>query len=221
MFSLEMPVMELAQRMVANTSGISLDAIDSGNMDGQWDKLSAGVIKLRDKPLKTCDIGGLTINRIRTIARFQKKISGTKLIVIDYIGLIRTPNAKGANRNQELGEVSRQVKEMAKELDLPIILLAQLNRSIETRSDKTPTLSDLRDSGEIEQDADTVTFLYRPASEENGITEITVAKNRHGKTGSFRLALNGQYSRFETTNQTEYRPQSKETWSDKYDKRGK
>jgi replicative DNA helicase len=219
MFSLEMPTNELIQRMVSNTGGISLDALDDGNMEPHhWDKLSASVASLRDRPLQTCDIGGLTINRIRTIARFQKKIHGTKLIVIDYIGLIRTPAAKGANRNQELGEVSRQVKEMAKELDLPVIELAQLNRSIETRSDKTPTLSDLRDSGEIEQDADTVTFIYRGQNEENGITEITVAKNRHGKTGRFEMRLNGQFSRFEPTgsNYSQSSDSGKKSWADKY-----
>ena len=217
MFSLEMPTMELIQRMISNTGGVALDSLDDGQLEAhEWDKLSASITKLRDKPFTTCDIHGLTINRIRAVARFQKKVNKTKLIVIDYIGLIRTPNAKGANRNQELGEVSRQIKEMAKELEVPVILLAQLNRSIESRGDKTPTLSDLRDSGEIEQDCDSATFLYRKRTEENGITEVTVAKNRHGKTGRFDIVLNGRYSRFEpAANNYSPQPTNKKSWMDR------
>jgi replicative DNA helicase len=211
-FSLEMPKKELVKRMIASLGRIDIDAMDNGQLEGKWDNLSIGVKKLKDMSLSICDKGGMTISRIRTIARFHKKRTDTKLIVIDYIGLIRTPNSKNANRNNELGEVSRQCKELAKELDLPVILLAQLNRSIETRSDKTPTLSDLRDSGEIEQDADTVTFLYRPALDETGVTTVTVAKNRHGKTGQFFLTLQGKYSRFENGGQ----PQSNVSVADRF-----
>jgi len=156
--------------------------------------------------------------KIRTIARFHKKRKDTQLILIDYIGLVRTLNIKAQSRNNELGEVSRQCKELAKELNIPIILLAQLNRAIETRADKTPTLSDLRDSGEIEQDADTVTFLYRPLLDESGQTTVTVAKNRHGKTGQFYLTLKGEFSRFEAClSENNYQQgQPKKSWADKY-----
>jgi replicative DNA helicase len=211
-FSLEMPKKELVKRMIASLGRVDIDSIDSGHLEGKWDKLSLGVTKLKDMPISICDKGGLTISRIRTIARFHKKRADTQLIVIDYIGLVRTPNLKNSNRNNELGEVSRQCKELAKELNVPVILLAQLNRSIETRADKTPTLSDLRDSGEIEQDADTVTFLYRPALDETGSTTVTVAKNRHGKTGQFFLTLLGQYSKFEAGQA----PENKGSISDRY-----
>lgn len=210
-FSLEMPRKELVRRMIASLGRVPVDAIDDGNLDGKWDNLSAGVNKLKQLPISICDKGGLSISRIRTIARFHKKAKNTGLIVIDYIGLIRTPNSKNSNRNLELGEVSRQLKEMAKELNIPVIILAQLNRGIENRADKTPTLADLRDSGEIEQDADTVTFLYRPQDAENGETSVTLAKNRHGKTGAFSLVLSGQYSRFDDMAYT-----ANEHWSKKY-----
>ncbi len=214
-FSLEMPRKELVTRMISSLGRVPIDAIQDGKMDGNYDKLSIGAAKLKSLKVSICDRGGMTISRIRTIARFNKKIKGTGLIIIDYIGLVRTPNQKNSNRNLELGEVSRQLKEMAKELDIPIIVLAQLNRGIETRNEKTPNLADLRDSGEIEQDADTVTFLYRD-KDSTGETEITIAKNRHGKTGKGQLFLRGEFSKFENIVGDYQGSQSKQSLADRY-----
>ena len=118
-----------------------------------------------------------------------------QLIVVDYIGLIRTAGLKGATRSQELGEISRQCKEMAKELDVPVIVLAQLNREID-KTDRDPRLSDLRDSGEIEQDADVVAFVCK--TQEDGISKVVVAKHRHSKVGECRLLHRGELSRFDS-----------------------
>ena len=218
-FSLEMPKKELVKRMIASLGRLDIDSIDNGQLENKWQNLTIGVTKLKEMPISICDKGGMSMAKIRTIARFHKKRKDTELILIDYIGLIRTNNTKQQSRNNELGEVSRQCKELAKELNIPIILLAQLNRAIETRADKTPTLSDLRDSGEIEQDADTVTFLYRPTLDESGQTTITVAKNRHGKTGQFFLMLKGEYSRFEACvndGYTDQKQASRPSWADNY-----
>lgn len=193
-FSLEMTGRELARRMLASVGKVPLGVIDTGRIENHGAHLTTGITKIRDFPVFVCDRGGLGISQIRAIASFQKRVNKIGLVVIDYIGLIRTPNQRNANRAQELGEISRQCKELAKELDIPVIVLAQLNREID-KADRDPRLSDLRDSGEIEQDADVVAFVTR--TQDDGISKIVVAKHRHARPGDCRLVHRGDLSRFD------------------------
>lgn len=201
-FSLEMSKEELAERSLASLSEVSTDDINSGEAVGNQAniaKLTCGVNKIKNVDIRICDKPSLTASRIRTIARFQNKIKPLDLIVVDYIGLISPEgNNKNTNRNLELGVISRAMKAMAKELNIPVIVLAQLNRNIENRADKRPQMSDLRDSGEIEQDADIIIMAHRNNDEdgENGITELNVIKHRHAQVGYCKAQLQGMYSRF-------------------------
>jgi len=146
-------------------------------------------------PVWISDRSNLGIGQIHAIASFQKRTNKIGLIVIDYIGLVKTAGTKHSNRTLELGEVSRQCKAMAKDLDVPVIVLAQLNREID-KTEREPRLSDLRDSGEIEQDADVVMFVTR--TQDEGVTKVTVAKHRHSSTGDCRLMHRGDLSRFDS-----------------------
>lgn len=202
-FSLEMAGKELGKRSLASCAEVSLGNIDTGSAvgcDAEITRITAAVDRMHYADLRICQKGGLPLSRIRNIARFQHKAKPLDLIVIDYIGLIAPEaNSRHQNRNLELGAISRGIKAMAKELDLPIIVLAQLNRSIETRTNKAPQMSDLRDSGEIEQDADIIMIAHRdPESEagRSGITEIHVPKHRHSATGMCLLQHQGQFARF-------------------------
>ena len=202
-FSLEMAGKELAKRSLAASSVVTLGNIDSGQAMGSEEMISritGAVGKMRDADLRICQKGGLPLSRIRNIARFQHRAKPLDLIVIDYIGLI-APEAgsRQQNRNLELGAISRGIKAMAKELNLPVIVLAQLNRSIETRSTKKPQMSDLRDSGEIEQDADIIMIAHRDADSDlgrSGVTEIDVVKHRHASVGHCLLQHQGEFARF-------------------------
>lgn len=201
-FSLEMSKTELAERSLASFAEVTIDDIDSGEVVGNEEniaKLTCGIDKIQQSDIRICDKPALTVSRIRTIARFQHKIKPLDLIVIDYIGLISPEgNNRNSNRNLELGIISRSLKAMAKELNVPVVVLSQLNRGIESRADKRPQMSDLRDSGEIEQDADVIIMAYRDNNEEgqNGITELNVVKHRHAQVGYCKTQLQGMYSRF-------------------------
>ncbi|MFV3387856.1 DnaB-like helicase C-terminal domain-containing protein [Pseudomonas sp. NY15364] len=202
-FSLEMSQAELAKRSLAALSSVSQGLIESGKAldDGEAIvRMTAAVAKAADADVRICDKGALTFSRICSIARFQHRANPLDVIVIDYLGLIAPePNSKHQNRNQELGAISRGLKALAKELGIPIIALAQLNRSIETRADAKPKMSDLRDSGEIEQDADVIIMAHRDMNSpqgQNGITELDVVKCRHAKPGFCLLQFQGEYARF-------------------------
>ncbi|HEJ4837967.1 TPA: AAA family ATPase [Pseudomonas aeruginosa] len=202
-FSLEMSQAELAKRSLASLSGVSQAAIDSGKALECQDsiaRMTAAVDQVSRGDVRICDKGGLTFSRICSIARFQHRAKPLSLIVIDYLGLITSdPSHRHQNRNQELGAISRGLKALAKELGIPIVALAQLNRSIETRADAKPKMSDLRDSGEIEQDADVIIMAHRDMSTErgqNGITELDVVKCRHAKPGFCLLQFQGEFARF-------------------------
>jgi|GEM_PF-627116 len=202
-FSLEMSGKELSKRSLASTSAVTLGNIDTGQAMGseeQIAKITTAVGKMRAADLRICQKGGLPLSRIRNIARFQHKAKPLDLIVIDYIGLI-APEAgsRQQNRNLELGAISRGLKGMAKELNVPVIVLAQLNRSIETRAAKKPQMSDLRDSGEIEQDADIIMIAHRDADSDlgrSGVTEVDVVKHRHASVGHCLLQHQGEFARF-------------------------
>jgi replicative DNA helicase len=202
-FSLEMSAKELSKRSLASSSAVTLGNIDTGKAmgdDGQITMIKGAVSRMHAADLRICQKGGLPLSRIRNIARFQHKARPLDLIVIDYIGLI-APEAgsRQQNRNLELGAISRGIKGMAKELNVPVIVLAQLNRSIETRASKKPQMSDLRDSGEIEQDADIIMIAHRDADSDlgrSGVTEIDVVKHRHASVGHCLLQHQGEFARF-------------------------
>ena len=202
-FSLEMSAKELSKRSLASSSAVTLGNIDTGQAMASGEqivRITGAVSKMSQADLRICQKGGLPLSRIRNIARFQHKAKPLDLIVIDYIGLI-APEAgsRQQNRNLELGAISRGIKGMAKELNVPVIVLAQLNRGIETRSSKKPQMSDLRDSGEIEQDADIIMIAHRDADSDlgrSGVTEIDVVKHRHASVGHCLLQHQGEYARF-------------------------
>ncbi len=199
-FSLEMPREQLVSRLLSSAALVDSHKLRSGFLTGDdWVRLAAGACYLNDLPIYIDDTASITVQQIKAKLRRMKNLG---LVVIDYLGLIAS-TLKTENRVQIVGEITRQLKIMAKELDVPIILLSQLSRGPESRTDKRPMLSDLRESGSIEQDADIVMFLYRDAyyNKENtnqNEAECIVAKNRHGETGTIKLAWDGQFTRFTT-----------------------
>ncbi|RMP26227.1 DnaB domain-containing protein [Pseudomonas amygdali pv. lachrymans] len=197
---MEMTKEELVTRGIASVGGVSLTRLDEGHtlQDEDWPKITSAVNVLHNSKLFVCDEEGMTAARIRSTARQVQRKEGLSIVVVDYIGLIAAEGA-GQNRTLELGKISTALKNMAKELDVPVIVLAQLNRGSTNRTDKKPRPSDLRDSGQIEADADVVILVHRdPDSEEglNGVTELIVGKCRHAKTGSCMVQQQGQYVRF-------------------------
>lgn len=202
-FSLEMQADELAKRTLAAMSAVDQGKIDDGTIcdDNEANlRMMASIGKAKASDMRICDKGGLTFSRICSIARFEHRAKPLSVIVIDYLGLINSdPGSKHQNRNQEIGAFTRGLKALAKELQIPIVALAQLNRGIESRADAKPKMSDLRDSGEIEQDADVIIFAHRDNRSEHGakgLTEIDVAKIRHAPVGFCLLQFQGQYARF-------------------------
>ena len=198
-FSLEMPAEQLMQRMLSATSGVNSDKIRSFNLtDKEWPKIDIGVNKLSKSKIYIDDTAGAKIADIQSKAKKLKaKHEDLGLIVIDYLQLITTSTfSKSDNRQQEVSEISRQLKAMARDLKVPVIALSQLSRSVEKREDKRPMLSDLRESGSIEQDADLVMFIYRDDyynsnKDENqastGVAQVSIAKHRNGATGVVEL----------------------------------
>ena len=199
-FSLEMPREQLVSRLLAASSQVDSQKLRSGTMEiSDWNRLGAGASYLMGLPIFIDVTASITVQQIKAKLR---RMDNLGLVVIDYLGLIQT-TLKTENRVQIISEITRQLKIMAKELNVPIILLSQLSRGPESRNDKRPMLSDLRESGSIEQDADIVLFLYRDAyynkeSTTPNVAECIIAKNRHGSTGTVNLAWDGQYTRFTT-----------------------
>lgn len=201
-FSMEMPGEQLAMRMISSLGRVELQKIRTGNLgDADWPRVTSAISLINQKNnLYIDDTPGLTPNELRARARRLKREHGLSLVVVDYLQLMQVGG--GENRTAEISEISRNLKAMAKELDIPVIALSQLNRSLEQRPDKRPVMSDLRESGAIEQDADVIVFIYRdevynPESPDKGTAEILIRKQRNGPTGSCRLAFLGQYTRFE------------------------
>jgi replicative DNA helicase len=201
--SLEMSKAELMNRLYAMTSSVYLGNIEKGTLDGyDWKKMIQGRDELSKSSLAIIDKGGQTINDIRAHARTLQQNGGLKAIVIDYLGLIRD-TVPGRKRYESISDFSVELKTMARDFEVPVIALAQLNRNSEARTDKMPQLSDLRDSGAIEQDADVVMLLSRHRGPNDAEFEanqfvIDVAKNRHGFTGEIHLVFNGGCARVET-----------------------
>lgn len=202
-FSLEMSASQLGQRILSMTSGVGLSDIATGNFDDTDEEIMLMELASICDERKHVEIddGTMTISELRMRARRMKRKHNVGLIVIDYIQLIIGDKSYKGNRVQEVSDISRQLKAMAKELDVPVLALSQLNRGAELRADKRPLLSDLRESGSIEQDADIVMFIYRDAyynedSEAKNIAEINIAKNRNGATGRCNLFFDGSKCRF-------------------------
>jgi replicative DNA helicase len=199
--SMEMGDVELADRLIAIAGRVPLDDILAGNMAGDsGERILAGTARLHDLPLIIDEQGGLTLFDIASKARSVKRQHGLGLLIIDYLQLA---SGEGDTRNSQIEGITRGLKALAKELEIPIIALSQLSRACEARPNKRPMLSDLRESGAIEQDADIVLMCYRdeyynPNSPEAGTAEIIVAKNRQGSTGMARLAYIANQTRFET-----------------------
>ncbi len=204
-FSLEMSGDELTQRMLCSVAMVDASRMRSGRLSpDDWPRVSQAADRLSKAPIYIDDSEGMTVTEMRTKARRLKAKEGLGLVVVDYIQLMEgAPNLRrrDENRVQELSAISRGLKMMARDLEVPIILVSQLNRSPDARNDKRPMLSDLRESGAIEQDADMVLLIYRddyyePDSESKGIAEINVAKHRNGPTGRVKLAFMGTYAKF-------------------------
>jgi replicative DNA helicase len=202
-FSLEMSNSELIERLICSEARISMNDMRRGNIKAhQWEEISSAMGTINDLPIYLDDMGALTVADVRSRCRRLKSTIGLAAIFIDYLQLVRpSVMARGANRNEELSEICRSLKITAKDLDVPIIALAQLNRGVEIRSEKRPMLADLRDSGSLEQEADFVAFLYRdgyynPETPEPDLTEFIIAKHRNGPTGAVKLRFQREYTLF-------------------------
>lgn len=209
LFSLEMSSLQLVTRLISGETELEAEKFRSGKLaDYEWEQLNARVQTLSDAPIFIDDTPQLSIFDLRAKARRLKSNKNIELIIIDYLQLMRGDDSgKSGNREQEISYISRSLKSLAKELDIPIIALAQLSRAVESRQDKIPILSDLRESGSIEQDADMVGFLYRPeyyditmdaeGNDLTGIGEFIIAKHRHGATGKARIRFKNKFAKFE------------------------
>ncbi|MGH8652141.1 MAG: replicative DNA helicase [Gammaproteobacteria bacterium] len=201
-FSMEMPGEQLAMRMMASLGRIDQHKVRTGKLsDEDWPRLTSAVTMLAEASLFIDDTPALTPNELRARCRRIARQKGLGLVIVDYLQLMEVLGTT-ENRATEISQISRSLKALAKELNCPIVALSQLNRSLESRTDKRPVMSDLRESGAIEQDADLIVFIYRDEvyhedSQHKGTAEIIVAKQRNGPIGKVRMAFLGQYTRFE------------------------
>lgn len=201
-FSLEMSKEQLVQRILSSQTGTDLLKLRSGKMEEEeLKKVITQGDKFKDKKILIDDRAGITVTEMKETAKKWKKVHGLDLIIIDYLQLIQGENPNTQNRFLEVGEISRSIKMMARELDVPVLALSQLSRSLEMRTNKRPALSDLRDSGALEQDADVIAFIYRddyyyPDSEKKNIAEIIIQKQRNGPTGTIPLFFRKDITKF-------------------------
>jgi replicative DNA helicase len=211
-FSLEMSQQELSQRILCSEALVDATRVKTGRLDeADWNRISHAVGRLAEAPLYIDDNPHTTVMEIRAKARrLQSRVGELGMVVVDYVQLM-SGRSNAESRQVEVAEISRNLKILARELQAPVVALAQLNRQLEQRQDKRPLLSDLRESGSLEQDADVVMFLYRdevydPASPDKGMAEVIVAKHRNGPTGRVKLAFRGQYTRFDNMARSAGRP---------------
>ena len=201
-FSLEMPKEHIAMRLICSESKVNNRKLLVGNLEqDDWDKLMEGTTHMMEAPLLIDDRSAISPNYIRKVIRQAKKeFPALGLVVVDYVQLMQS-NLRNPSREQEMSEISRSLKAIAKEFSLPMVVLSQLNRGLERRTEKRPMMSDLRESGALEQDADVIFFIYRDEvynedTDDKGIAEISIAKHRNGEIGMRRLAFIGQYTKF-------------------------
>jgi len=201
-FSMEMPAQQLAFRMISSLGRVDQTYLRTGRFpDEDWSRINTAVQLMSEAPVFIDDTPGLSPNEIRSRARRLQREHGLGLVVVDYLQLMQVPG-NTENRATEISEISRGLKALAKELNVPVIALSQLNRSVEQRTDKRPVMSDLRESGAIEQDADLIIFIYRdevynPETPRKGVADIAIAKQRNGPIGDFPLTFVGRYTKFE------------------------
>ncbi len=202
-FSLEMSKTQIANRILSMHSGVNAQSIRTGKIDdNQWGELMRSADTIADAPLFIDDTPGITVAELRTKCRKLKLEQNLGLIIIDYLQLMSGSGKRSSDsRQQEISEISRSLKGLAREVDCPVLALSQLSRAVEQRPDKRPMLSDLRESGAIEQDADVVMFIYRDEyynkdSEQKGIAEVSISKQRNGPTGVAKLGCRLEYTRF-------------------------
>jgi replicative DNA helicase len=201
-FSLEMPGTQLAMRFVSSVAKIDQGRLRTGRLtDDDWGRLTMALGKLHEAPIHIDETGGINPTDLRARARrLYRQCGKLGLIVIDYLQLM-SGTRDGENRTAEISEISRAIKSLAKELHVPIIALSQLNRALEQRPNKRPVMSDLRESGAIEQDADIIMFIYRdevynPDTQDKGLAEIIIGKHRNGPTGTVVLGFQGEHTKF-------------------------
>tara|TARA_Y100001951_G_scaffold13185_1_gene8484 strand:- start:64043 stop:65443 length:1401 start_codon:yes stop_codon:yes gene_type:complete len=203
-FSMEMPASQLMMRMLSSVGKIDQTRVRSGKLEEEdWPKLSAAVSKLKDRPLYIDDTPALTPTEVRSRARKVLREHGSiGMIMLDYLQLMQVAGRSGEGRTAEISEISRSLKGIAKEFECPVVALSQLNRALEQRPNKRPVNSDLRESGAIEQDADVIMFIYRDEvyneeTQDKGVAEIIIGKQRNGPIGTARLGFIGKFTRFE------------------------
>ena len=197
-----MSAAQLVQRMICAESNVDATRLRTGSLeDDDWEKLTMSIASLSEAEIYIDDTPGVTVADIRAKCRRLKKERGLGMILIDYLQLIHGRGKAGESRQQEVSEISRTLKQIARELEVPVIALSQLSRGVEQRQDKRPMMSDLRESGSIEQDADIVAFLYRDdyydkESEKKNIIEIIIAKQRNGPVGTVELVFLKNFNKF-------------------------
>lgn len=216
-FSLEMSSMQLVKRLIASEAELSSEKIRNGKLEEhEWQQLHTKISTIEDAKLFIDDTPALSVLELKAKARRLKSNRGLDMIIIDYLQLMRADEgtSNGGNREQEISYISRSLKGLAKELDIPVIALAQLSRAVEQRTDKRPVLSDLRESGSIEQDADLVTFIFRPeyygitqdeeGNDNTGLTEIIIRKHRNGSPGTVNLKFVKHFGKFADWGYSDY-----------------
>jgi replicative DNA helicase len=208
-FSLEMSKEQLVLRMLCSESRISNSNVRTGHLsERDFAKIVDGASRISEAEIFIDDTPAITITELRAKARRLHRDHQLGMIVVDYLQLLRSP-AYSNSREQEISDISRSLKALAKELNVPVIALSQLNRSVESRNDKRPMMSDLRESGAIEQDADLIMFIYRDEvynkeTQDKGVAEIIIAKQRTGPTGAVRVAFSGEYTRFDNLEESDF-----------------
>jgi len=202
-FSLEMSKEQLVQRMLCAHARVDAHKVRTGYLAASdWPRLTAAAGKLSEAPIFIDDSPAISVMELRAKARRLKMHQDIQLIILDYMQLMRGTDMRSESRQQEISEISRALKALARELNIPILAISQLSRAVEARTDHRPQLSDLRESGAIEQDADVVVLIlreeyYKPSAENQGIAEVIIAKQRNGPVGSMKLAFIKEYTRFE------------------------
>jgi len=208
MFSLEMPVQQLVGRLIASEASLNSSNLRKGKLNtDDWNKLEIGITNLIKRSIFIDDTGSITVAELASKTRMLKMKQGLDLVVIDYIQLMKGTGE--ASRELEISTISRSLKVLAKELNVPMLVLSQLNRKVDSRPNKRPMISDLRESGAIEQDADQILFIYRgevynDKDMEEGVAEVIIAKNRHGTIGDFLLVFLSDFVRFENRMEDSY-----------------
>jgi replicative DNA helicase len=210
-FSLEMSKEQLVLRMLCSESRINNSNVRTGSLtERDFARIVDGASRISEAEIFIDDTPAITITELRAKARRLHRDHELGIIIVDYLQLLRSP-AYSHSREQEISDISRSLKALAKELNVPVVALSQLNRSVESRTDKRPMMSDLRESGAIEQDADIIMFIYRDEvynkeSPDKGVAEIIIAKQRTGPTGAVRVAFSGEYTRFDNLEESDFEP---------------